>query len=674
MKFRNLSLPEFGQLVKNRFKLTLQTSKKLKKEFDISNRLYQMIPASAVANEIAATETMASFLMAVEQSGFVPPVEGKPEVLGAESTWGAMFIHSKLCTNKPDSHCAPCTNDYNDIQAARFGTLFFDYLEESLKITEKLEKTVYLDTAIFGNGILYIGWDPNAGNVKAYDETTGEITMTGDFELRRVNPYNFHIEEGVDSLADAKWCFERHLVTIEELCYQYKHMEQVIREFHQQHCAKESRENGKPEMMTVLEYWEKALPWNAMKGRHAVFLMATKENQDVHGDLPKLVCIHIDDLPYKHGQLPFVMLTDIDVAGSPWGLSRLAMVAPIQENIDRILSICLDNSILHGQIHLVVPDGTYSKDNIKTDDPTQVYHYNAAIANGQKPHQLQPTLVSSDFWRQYEIYKKQIQSIFGAGEFSQGEINRELSGFAVLTALDTDDKFRIRLFNKKVQFIKNMWTQLLHLAQQFLPEDVAISISGQQRLGSAVFFKIADLKGHFDIKVGFGRYMPSDPAAAKEYLLQFVQTGLYEKAGGDMKKLASLLLDGNLIDLQSYWDGAASVQETELMQMLNGKQMAVGEHQDHLAHLTVINNFQQSMFYESLDDQTKQIIEAHKKAHTDLFAQLQAQAQGGAGGPQPPAGGPPAPAGGPQPPAPAGGPQPPAPAMGGPQPPAVPPM
>jgi len=659
MKFTEMTIEDFGKLVKQRFKLVEKDNKKLTKEFDIANTTYQMIDPTS-STDFGFDASVAKFVDALSQAGVVQNDTGPANVTGTESLWGALFLHSKLSITKPDCHCQASTNDWNDIQAAKFGTLFFNYLEEAIKVTDTIERTLYLDTSIFGNGILYIGWDSNGGNVKSYDPETKTLEMTGNFELRRVNPYFFYIEPNVTSLSEAKWCFEKHYMTVEELCYVFPNMVEHIKEFHRtesenhKHMGTEVKEEG----IWVLEYWEKALPWNAMRGRHAVFMIASQHAPEVIHEVPRMKCLHIEDNPYKHGELPFVMLTDIDIAGSPWGLSRLVLCSPTQENIDRILSICLDNSILHGQIHLMVPDGTQNKDNLRTDDPIQVFHWNAAIANGQKPTQLNPVGVSSDFWRQYEIYKRQINSIFGAGEFSQGEIKRELSGFAVISAIDTDDKFRIRLFNKKVSVLKKMWEMLLHIGQQFLPEDMLIGLSGGSRLGAAQMFKVSDLSGNFDVKVGFGRFMPADPSAAKEYMFQLLQTGAYEKAGGDYKRIVSLLLDGGVVDFQNYWDGAFSVQENEIVRMLDGQQVPVTEEQDHMAHMNCINEFMNNMFYESLPDNLKDIVRSHKKGHMDLYAKLQAQAQpppeAGAEGqpPQPqPTNGAPAPQS-PQPPAP----------------------
>lgn len=643
MKVREMSLPEFGDLVLNRYRSGIDSVKKLKSEFDTANATYQMVHKNSTP-DAGGDSSLARFISELEGSDHIPDgAKGESLIMGAESLYGALFLHSKLCVTDPASHCIPNTNDYEDMLAAKYGTLFIKYLEGHLSLANTIESTIYLDASIYGNGIAFVGWNSNKGVLKKYDKESGELEMSGDFEVRRVSPYNFVPQPNCTRLEDCEWCFEKHEISVEELCFTYPEKSEQIREFHRQHeQERKSRSDTdydtpqgveKNETVTVLEYWEKHLPWNGMHGRHAIFLTYEESQNNKE---PVMKCVHIEGNPYNHGGLPFVMLSDIDVAGSLWGLGRLVLCQPMQDTIDRILSIVYDNSELHGQLHLVVPDGTHNPDNLNTDDPTHVFKYNAAMANGQKPMQMQPGTVSGDFWRQYGIYKDQISSIFGAGEFSTGEINRELSGFAVLTAIDADDKFRIRLFNKKVHMLKTLYKKLLSVGQQFLDEGETIRVAGQERSAAAQMFKVADLKGSYDVHVGFGKFMPTDPSAAKEYMFQLLQTGLFQEAGGDPKKLLSLLLDGNLVELQNYSDGARAVQESENVRILNGSQMPVFEYQDHESHLGSLNEMMNTSFFESLPTKIKELFEAHAKAHVDILAELSAQA-GATGGEQAPA-------------------------------------
>lgn len=626
MQFRQLSKEEFKETIERRYLTSWRNTRKLHKEFDVSNRMYQMASPLATG-PFGADPDMVELMTQFQKLGKQESENAPADVMGAESLYGALFIHSKLCITAPDCHCMPCTNDYSDIQAAKYATMFFDYVNEQYKLASRIEKSVYLDTAVFGNGILYVGWDGTMGRLKSFEETTGEMEMTGDFIFRRVSPYDFMIDNNAESLEEANWCFERHEVPIEELAYQYPEKRDIIVEFHKREADEEhaSDKYEKKETLIVLEYWEKQLPWNAMRGRHAVFLVARENENDKTP--PDMICIRIEDNAYSHGGLPYAMLSDIDIPKSPWGMSRLSLVVPTQANIDRILSVCLDNTLLHGSIHLCVPDGTYNKDSIRTDDPTSIIHWNAAMANGQKPIQLQPTTVSHDFWRQYDLYAKTIERIFGAGEFSKGEIPRELSGFAVLTAIDMEDKFRIRLFNKKIDFLKELYLKILSIAQQYMPPEVEVGLSGVEKNSGARYFKVADLNGSYDVKVGYGRFMPKDPSAAKEYLFQLVNTGIFEQAGGDFKRLASLLLDGSLVELQNHQDGGKNVQHMEVVRLLNGEQCRVVENQDHEAHLEVLNELINTVFFEGLPEDIQNVILAHNKSHVDIFAKLQAAAE-----------------------------------------------
>jgi hypothetical protein len=315
-----------------------------------------------------------------------------------------------------------------------------------------------------------------------------------------------------------------------------------------------------------------------------------------------------------------------------------------QKSIDMLMSLFLDNTSLFGGVRMMQAEGSMNEDSID-NNIAKVDYYNAAT--GQKPEYFRPVPVTSDVWRGYTLMKTSIDSLYGMNEFSQGQIPRELSSFAVQLALEMDDKYRIRLFNKKKQYLKDLYLQGIELTQQFMMADRRLSITGIEGWKDSEYLASSTAHGDYEILVDYGQYIPIDPAARKQQVLEFLKSGFYEKAGGNMTKIAKLMVDGSMLDVKDDFERAVKIQERETDKIISGQDVQVQKWDKDESHILAIDDFTNTETFRSLDPQIQEAIWAHGQAHTDALAQKMAQGGGGSpGGGAPAAGGPQAPAGG----------------------------
>jgi len=288
---------------------------------------------------------------------------------------------------------------------------------------------------------------------------------------------------------------------------------------------------------------------------------------------------------------------------------------------------------------MMMPEGGMSDD--LTNNQSTVDFFNAGT--GAKPEYFRPIPVTSDIWTGYKILKAYIDNIYGMNEFSQGQINRELSSFAVQIALEVDDKFRIRLFHKKEDFLSRVYTQLLELTKEFMREPRKLKILGVEKYTKDQYFTAALIEGDTVLRVNFGMYIPIDPAAKKQQILEFINNGFYEKAGGSMRKVAKLLVDGSMLDVKSKFDNPYDRQKSEIDRIINGEEVFVEEWNKDEIHMEAIDDFTQEESFEKLDPEIKKAIWNHGQEHVQALAAKMAKAnpQGApaAGGMPPPPGG-----------------------------------
>lgn len=556
----------------------------------------------------------------------------KVEPASLKAAQACMFLHSKLIVSEPTVTITPFTNDQSDRKAAEFAKRFIKDFRKRSNLDEVLEGGVYLDVAVRGHGVCYIGWNPSLGEL----DTDGN--PKGDFEVEHVAPHDFIIDTAATSFIKSNWCIRIRSVTLEEALYLFPDEKATILNFvrkkHERN-TNDYRDLGKAdfdfeaETVQIHEYWEKGLPWNKFEGKHFYFLYDERCDPLVLGG--------IHPHPYKHKKLPFVVLTDIDIADSPYGMSRVVQASVNFDALSTIYSIVMSNAIMHGQIHLLYPSGELPKELLR-DATYRAIPYSPH--SGAKPEHLKPTTVSGDFWTLHASIEREIDALYGMGESSQGQVKRELSSFTVQQAIEMDDKFRVRLFNKKKRAIEELYKQSLSLAQQFIGDSRAISAGGMELADEYLLFTGADLDGGYSVVVDYGMYIPADPAAKKQQVLELIKLGIMEQAGLDPKKLISLLVDGDMLSIKDLAEGAREVQEAENVKMSQGVPVDVEKFHEHEDHIFSISAYMNTQEFESLDQGVKQIFvehaEKHKKALAEILAKSAPANQPQPGGKQPP--------------------------------------
>jgi hypothetical protein len=551
---------------------------------------------------------------------FQPP-QGETTPLnieGLDLIKAVLFLHSKLCVSEPVVTCTPLNQDSTNKKAAENAQAYIPHFKKHTGLQEELESGPYLNTSVYGNGILYVGWNPDGGDFplddipENVDITTVDFKMEGDYELRNIMPDKFFPDANASCLAKANHAIEEREIEYSEAMFSFdKPEEQAMIDTHMKAVSNdqeigEMSEQKKKTKLTIYEYWEPGKPWNGFLGAHVFFFDPIA---------PKI--LRRENNTFKHRRLPYAMLTDIDIPGNVFGMSRIVYAWQIQKSIDSLITQIMENISLHGSAKFLKPEGA-TNDDMDTNDPSAIGTFNPAL--GAQPVQFKPSNVTSDVWRAYEILQAWINNLYGMNEFSQGQIPRELSSYAVQMALEMDDKYRIRLFNKKKQFLRDIYVMGLEITKQFMTDTRKLKVTGIEGFANDEFFSVADIKGDYGVDVDYGQYIPVDPAARKQQLLEFIKSGFFEKAGGDMRKIGPLLVDGSMLDVKNIFEKSAKLQDAEITKILKGEKVEVRKWDDHEAHAIMVDEFIHSATFEALEEELKETIWAHGEKHTEELA------------------------------------------------------
>jgi len=647
-RVRLLSDEEYIQSLSAYWREDKEKADKLKVEYEIAEKAYQCISDglqggldSGLAKQFLFTGSMRENQM--------------PLIEGLDLAKAVFFLHSKLCISDPVVQAVPRKQDSSTKRATEYAQIYLPYMRKRMNLQEKAESGPYLNTCIYGSGIFYNGFDPEGGSVP-FDEfptdpaelekklLTG-FKMEGDYDLRDVHPRKFFPDSAATHRLDIRHTFEEWELPFEEAMYRFNGTDQqnILRQHHKAFRDTDPLEkSGSRNTIKLYVFFQKGAPWNGFLGSHAIL---------VDPESPKL--IHRGPNFFRHRQIPYNILTDVDVPNNVLGMSRIVYAYQAQLAINNLLYLITKNIALFGGNKLLLPEGALNQEalNNSLDD---VVFYNAAT--GGKPEQIRTGNVTTDVWRAYEIHKNYINNIYGMNEFSQGQIPRELSSYAVQFAIEMDDKYRIRLFNKKKAFLRDIHYMGLENTKQYMTEQRRLNIAGLEKFTDDGYFNAANLEGDYDIDCEFGPYLPVDPAARKQQILEFIKSGFFEKAGGNMKKAASLLVDGSMLDVKEEFEQSPKRQITEIDRIINGDKVELHPWDHDEDHAAAVEEFTKEQMFESLDIQTKQAIWDHGQAHVKRLAEKIAktqQQQPGAGGPSAAPGMPP-PAAGSTPPPPGG--------------------
>ena len=621
-KIRILPNAEFAESLRDKFAAAEERLQKVKTEIEACRCVYQGInqfysgglDAGLLTNYLFSPATSEAQELAFE---------------GLDLIRAILFLHSKFCISEPVVTATPLNQDTANVRAAESAQNYIPYLRKHTNLADKLERGPYLDTVVDGSGVFYIGWDTDAGEGPIGDLPedpeelmTVDIKMEGDLDFRPVAIDKFYIDAAAEAFEMAEHCFEELEMPIEKLlfkCNEDWQQELIIQQAKNSQPSFADKEDPKNKrIIKVYEYWEKGTPWNGFLGCYCLFIDPKN---------PKI--LKRKGHPYGHRKLPFALTTDIDIPRNPYGMSRIVYAYQVQKSIDMLISMILDNAQLHGTAKFLYPEGSVSDDAFNNSAATGI-PYNPST--GSKPDWFRPASVTPDAWKGVEMLRQYIWDVYGMSEFSQGKIPRELSSYAVQLSLETDDKFRIRMFNKKKAFLRDIYVQGLELTKQFMNDARKLRITGVEGRSDSVYFSASDLIGDYDLDVDYGQYIPVDPAARKQQLLEFVKNGFYEKAGGDMKKLATLLVDGSMLNVKSAFENAVKRQQTENDKMTSGQDVAIKPWDNDEAHLAAIDEFTSTETFEKLPPEIQGKIWKHGEEHTNRLAEKLAKSQAGAGG------------------------------------------
>lgn len=563
------------------------------------------------------------------------------------------FIHAQMSANPPAVAMRPQTSDQDDHRKADGADRIARWALRHYNLQEKQDQ-MNLHALLYGSGFMKTVWDATRGEIREFDEKSGEIELEGDIAISVPFVWNIFLDPDAKAWDEVKYIFERIYMDYEEACARWPDKQEAL-----QKARIEEREAGNNPQSSrssalsekhynaveLLEYWEKGTPTNGYLGRYCVttiggdviepcrpspfrFRQAGSVNKIEAEDVPdEIKESMIEKLP-QIAQLPFHILTDIDIPNIVWGKSSVEYASGLQGALAQVDSAKLDNMKAHGVARMILPESTEVSEDSLGNSPWDIIK----ITGNQPPYFMSPPQLMPEMTSERQNYITGINDVMGVNEAMFGQQSREQSGASMQYATNQGNMIRRRIFNKYVLAVESVYKSILNLVRKHWTVERTIHVLGKEKALEAIDVKGADIDGGYDVVGEYGVTLSLDPITRREEILSLQP--LFEKAGVPVRKALEMLKLNELEGLYDELDLAQNRQKEIFDEMIaTGIYIEPKKFRDHENMIAWAMHYFMTQEFESLSPEAQQLCEAHIEAR----AQLAAIEKTGGSAPPPPA-------------------------------------
>ena len=540
---------------------------------------------------------------------------------------------AKGAINKPIWDVPPATPDPKDQDISKISTKVLEHYWQLSNMTQKLLQMLYFRSTT-GNGIFKVGWKESSGkkikklntadidpelletfkNEIGIDVIPEEIEIDeGDLLIDVTSPFNLSFDPLVTLMDNNEWGIETQLVSLDW----------VIGNFGNKWKDKLTEKQVTDRLIHPLMF-NTGSEARMEKGIliHELFIK--------HGSLyPKgFHCLTAGDeflktprdLPFDHGELPWVhFIENIDPL-SLWGHSDAQQIRPEQARYNQVKSVIQDHINKVGRIPWLIPFGSVRS---IANQPGE----NIIFKGPQAPAQAQPANLPSYIERTLFTSKQDIQDVASFHNVSQAQSEPGLqSGRAVLALQDADEAIEAPTREWFDISLAKTGYLALRLITQNVSSDQILQITGQFGQLETLTFTGNMLQGnseqadYFKVRVKtYGRHQLTR-AGREAHISTLIQLG--QLRPGEHDQIIREMLNSGYTDMIAEKEESSRTRQYKELEFMMQKkqQIPVITGEDHGMHLDTIKRFLASGLREDADAESIQIIEQHYQEHLKMQA------------------------------------------------------
>jgi len=487
---------------------------------------------------------------------------------------------SQMSRIKPSVEVLPTNDEWQDRASAKVVNHIIKHLWYNNNIDYKIQQ-MHRYCRIFGEAYLFVLWDKDLGDLhpayvtardagvkKVEHPELGVVDLskpikTGDVKYKVEVPWRVYLQRKTQ-LEDCEYVFH---VTTEQTKILEK--EYPNKKFDSQDSMfvfdMESLED------IAIEHEQPVIHFYHKKTKHVpdgAYIKMTLS--DILDD---------EELPFSHGNLPFVRITDLDVPEVLNGVSRYETVSNIQKMYDNLSTLIAKNIYLTAHAKWVMPRGAAKIEQLGNDNT--VVQFQGPIA----PQMIQTQPNPPEVYQFRQMLKEEMQTVYGSHGISRGEVPKGITAASALQFLNELESERATTDIAKHGFlIKDIAKMTIAVAgDNYDPKDGRmVRIVGENNKYLIRHFDAAHLHKSYDVRFDNSSGLPETKAAKYQRILDAMQRAPQMLSPERWEELLEL---GNTEKYHTLTSAAVHAADSENEDLMAGRPVPdPQEWEDHIAH------------------------------------------------------------------------------------------
>ena len=538
---------------------------------------------------------------------------------------------SQLSRLKPAVNVIPTNDEYEDRNAAKAVKYLMDHLWYTNNVDE-LRQKMLRNAFVFGESFCFVTWNKDKGDlhpmyVKARDmglpldflDEEGNQIFDSDGNPMKIDPkkpvhvgdVHYEIEvpwrvymQRQKSFDKVEYAFRVRVESTETLKKEYPEKADKLKrtENVKSFDADDLTEHFLEEESVYYEFYHKKTKY-CPEGYYVKF---TKDT-----------ILEMDMLPFSHGKLPFVRITDMDVPEQLNGISQYEMVRPIQTMHDNLSTLLAKNIYLMGHAKWVMPRGACKIESLGNDNTIVQYQ-------GPVPPQMLQTMPNPpEAYNFRNQLREEMGQIYGIQGVSRGTPPKGITAAVALQFLNEQEQERnSTTVIKHNDMIKDLAKMTIAVCGDYYdPEDGRmVRIVGKNNKYAIRHFDTANLHKNYDVRLELGSGLPESKAGKVQRIIEIMQ--MKPNLLSDERWLDLLEL-GDTDKMNSLLTVSIRAAESETEDLMAGRPVGDPEDfEDHIAHWKVHSKaMQERTFKEECPPEYREEMMQHIAIHEFLMVE-----------------------------------------------------
>lgn len=469
----------------------------------------------------------------------------------------------------------PTHPDWGDRGAAEVSKHVINHIFEKQSLDAKTIETVR-SKEVLGESYLFVEWDkdegdlhpayteainngltevpdPNGGTIKISKENPIKV---GDVKLSTEFPWRVFLQRK-EKYEDVDYCFRVKIIELDKVEKMYP------------------KYKGQFKQATGVSVWDiDLLEERYMENHVAVYEFYHRKTKELPNGFHAIFCDGLmlmeEDLPYEHGKLPMVRLTDIEIPGYINGIAKFTQALTIQERCDDINTMIVKNMYFMSHPKFAVPRGSV--------DIRQLGNDNTIVEwTGAPPTVLQAQANNGEVYKYRPSVIQEMERFLNMRGLSSNEAPKGITAASALALLNEEESIRFSPdISKYSQFVRDVARLVLSTAgQYYLPtDDRLVKIVGEDASASIRFFDAADLSKPYDVQFENSSGFPESVAYKRQKAIEIMQ---YAGEKAPIERLLDYLDMNSPESINNFVSAAVRTADSENQDLLAGRPVSPPE-------------------------------------------------------------------------------------------------